>query len=307
MIQIFCEECGKGYRLDESKIKGKKARVKCRFCDNIMEVVKPESKRSTMPDFVTEVPAPSLVIGNKQMISTGNVSWLNSIQTKISTFLIIITTIVLLGFVVFNYYATKSKIDTELKNFTKITAERLAKYLEEPLWGLEKDQIDESLASEMLEKRIYGILVYDRDAKGVFLGKMRNDKNWNIVPAKTKIKGNLFNLRSEITRNKEVIGDVEVYVTAKFMEKELNRSVVNIGFTAIALYIAIFFAVFFALRKIIIHPIMELTDVAERMSMGDLNVKINIKSKNEVGILVKAIERMQESLRLALARLGRQR
>ena len=52
---------------------------------------------------------------------------------------------------------------------------------------------------------------------------------------------------------------------------------------------------------------MRLTDVAERMSMGDLNVVIDVKSKNEVGLLAEAIERMQYSLRLALDRLRKKR
>ncbi len=83
--------------------------------------------------------------------------------------------------------------------------------------------------------------------------------------------------------------------------------VVNIVITAIVLNIAIFLAVFIAFRKIIIQPVMRLTDVAERMSMGDLNVVIDVKSKNEVGLLAEAIERMQYSLRLALDRLRKKR
>ena len=52
---------------------------------------------------------------------------------------------------------------------------------------------------------------------------------------------------------------------------------------------------------------MTLTDVAERMSLGDLNMQINIPSKDEIGLLAQAIKRMQTSLRLAMERLRRKR
>jgi methyl-accepting chemotaxis protein len=47
-----------------------------------------------------------------------------------------------------------------------------------------------------------------------------------------------------------------------------------------------------------------LTDVTERISVGDLDVEITgIKSRDEIGELADAISRMQESIRLAIKRL----
>ena len=59
--------------------------------------------------------------------------------------------------------------------------------------------------------------------------------------------------------------------------------------------------------RAIVTPIRTLTDAAERMSLGELNVNINIKSKDEIGLLALAIGRMQTSLRLAMNRLRRKR
>jgi methyl-accepting chemotaxis protein len=59
--------------------------------------------------------------------------------------------------------------------------------------------------------------------------------------------------------------------------------------------------------RAIVTPITKLTDAAERMSLGELNVKIDIKSKDEIGLLGQAIGRMQTSLRLAMNRLRRKR
>lgn len=39
---VRCEECGKKYRIDETKLKGEKARVKCKSCHSVIEIIKPE-------------------------------------------------------------------------------------------------------------------------------------------------------------------------------------------------------------------------------------------------------------------------
>jgi methyl-accepting chemotaxis protein len=59
--------------------------------------------------------------------------------------------------------------------------------------------------------------------------------------------------------------------------------------------------------RAIVNPIMQLTDAAERISMGALNIKIDVSSKDEIGLLAKAITRMQTSLQLAMDRLRRKR
>lgn len=59
--------------------------------------------------------------------------------------------------------------------------------------------------------------------------------------------------------------------------------------------------------RAIVTPVKKLTDAAERMSLGELNVKIDVKSKDEIGLLAQAIGRMQTSLRLAMNRLRRKR
>jgi predicted Zn finger-like uncharacterized protein len=43
---IICEECGKKYRIDPSKIKGAAARFKCRVCTHMIMVSKPQAASS---------------------------------------------------------------------------------------------------------------------------------------------------------------------------------------------------------------------------------------------------------------------
>ena len=53
--------------------------------------------------------------------------------------------------------------------------------------------------------------------------------------------------------------------------------------------------------------IKHLSEIADRISVGELDVQIEVRSKDEVGELAEAIARMQDSLRLSIERLRRRR
>ena len=57
MMQITCDNCGKNYRVDENKIKGERARLKCKACENIIVVSKPAPVPASEPPNRTESPS----------------------------------------------------------------------------------------------------------------------------------------------------------------------------------------------------------------------------------------------------------
>ncbi|MFH1984491.1 MAG: HAMP domain-containing protein [Pseudomonadota bacterium] len=57
----------------------------------------------------------------------------------------------------------------------------------------------------------------------------------------------------------------------------------------------------------LVKRIKMLTDVADRISVGELDAEITIKSQDELGSLADAVARMQDSLRLSIMRLRRKR
>jgi methyl-accepting chemotaxis protein len=50
-----------------------------------------------------------------------------------------------------------------------------------------------------------------------------------------------------------------------------------------------------------------LTEVAERISLGELEMEVETKSGDEIGELAEAIARMQDNIRLSIERLQRRR
>jgi len=61
------------------------------------------------------------------------------------------------------------------------------------------------------------------------------------------------------------------------------------------------------LARTFTRPIVQLTQVADRLSLGELDVPIGINRKDEIGELAEAIRRMQASIQFAMERLRTRR
>ena len=57
MIDIGCDQCGKRYRIDETRMKGDTARVKCKGCGNLITVTKPQAVQLAESIFADLPPA----------------------------------------------------------------------------------------------------------------------------------------------------------------------------------------------------------------------------------------------------------
>jgi len=85
-------------------------------------------------------------------------------------------------------------------------------------------------------------------------------------------------------------------------QRTLNMFLVVVALSLVAVIVLTYW-----FSRTIIRPIAHLTRVANRISMGDLDTRIEIKSRDEVGLLAESFSRMQESLRAAIIRLKKRR
>ena len=86
------------------------------------------------------------------------------------------------------------------------------------------------------------------------------------------------------------------------LTKSQRYAVIILSFTIL---IIIFISWF--LGQAITKPIKKMTIAADRISMGDFNVSLNTKMKNEIGDLASAIIRMEDCIRLSLKYIEKKR
>lgn len=239
------------------------------------------------------------------MAAQSGVSFFRSIKFKIVFITIFLITCILGGFAFFNTSKKQQQMAQELKSLAEVTAIRLSNHLIIPLWDLDKKQVEDTLQAEMLEKRVAAIMVRDSDGKTVFAGKAR-DSAWKV---QDNTRYTIFSdqgmiiEKKAISNGKEKIGDVEVHITNKFSQEELQEFVTSVVLHVLVLDIVMFMAILIVLQRMVITPVRKLAEAAESMSRGNLDLAIDVKSKDEIGYVAEAMERMKISLRLAIQRL----
>jgi len=177
----------------------------------------------------------------------------SGIQVKLSIILIFTLTAVLTGFSLFYYVKTKSDMKKELHNRTEFFAENLSASLVMPLWEMRDAIVEKIIDSSMLEKQIIAVII--RQEKKILYGRIR-DSNWNIVKTDKEISGNYYLKSKDIfSKDKEHLGSVEIYITLKFMQKELDDEVFIMFAVCVITDVSLFLIMFFSLKKWVIFPV----------------------------------------------------
>ncbi|MCP4351503.1 MAG: PP2C family protein-serine/threonine phosphatase [Desulfobacterales bacterium] len=218
---------------------------------------------------------------------------INSIRAKLSLILIFTVTAIFAGFAFFNYFVTKSDMNTELHSLTDSLAEQLSESLMLPIWTYDKT-LEKIVYSEMLEKQVYAIIVKNEDRE-LICGKIR-DKNWNIINAGKEIYGNYYSKTKDIFKKDEKLGTVKIYISPEFMQQKLEKITVILLISLIFLDILLVTVLYVGIGKNVIHPVSRLAESVRIIASGCLDKKIYPENKDEVGQLASDTE----SMRLAI-------
>lgn len=219
-----------------------------------------------------------------------------SIQWKINIIIIIVITASLAAFATYNFFVTRAKMLTVLSELAELSAGRMSETMADPLWNIDENQIVASIKSEMIEKRIYAILVNKKDGKTIISG-FKRDGDWQSVPTTTGITGNYLSVKRDIIKNGEKIGTVEVFFTLRFILGTLKSDAIGIASITIVLNLFLITALSLIMRHFL-NPLKELSKGVHKIGEGDLTYKLTEISNDEIGILAKSINTMAQQLAL---------
>jgi nitrogen fixation/metabolism regulation signal transduction histidine kinase len=82
---------------------------------------------------------------------------------------------------------------------------------------------------------------------------------------------------------------------------------IQIFYLVILIALIITIGVIYYYSRSVIRPILNLSEVADKISMGDLDTPIQVRGKGEVRVLAESIERMQTSVKAAIERLQKRK
>ncbi|WDP92515.1 MAG: HAMP domain-containing protein [Desulfobacter sp.] len=241
------------------------------------------------------------------MDGSEKIKFTKSLRFTISTILLVVSLTILLGFETFQYLNTRSGMFSDLEAFSENTSLRMSQYLANPMWAVEKKVIESLMESEMLDKNVLGILVYDTDGKTLIAGKGR-DNAWNVGPASPLLSQDGPG-QDCFVKSKDIympgvedkkLGSVTVYVTKQFAKKELTGVLVNSFIAIVLLNLILILAIGASLKRLVLTPLDNVIAATENMSSGDLKTPISTDADNEIRILAESLERVRMSMIAAM-------
>ena len=380
---VICEECGKKYRIDPSKIKGKAASFKCRACAHVIMVSKPEPELP-QPDIAAGHPdaevaenryvppkpevAPARPAMDKIIAKPPRRKGGLGIRAKMLLLFLFIPFLLMIGagFLYYLQFAQMSTLLTrdstnivnqmaeeKIANLSTAVAIQCRLYLlAHPELSKEdfmKDMGFKTLAVQKVGLTGYTAFYQMPDSDGIW-------RTWAHVNPKI-IGIDMATLEKPLGRNfagfwkifsgveggkraqgyytwqdkdgtfrdkfmvcTPVAGTPYVVAATTYLDefhgpvrkmeasaRNLTDDARNFSLIILAGTLVLVGMIVWIYSHRLTGKIKSLTEVTERISVGDLAAEVETKSKDEIGELAEAISRMQESIRLSIERLRRRR
>jgi HAMP domain-containing protein len=105
----------------------------------------------------------------------------------------------------------------------------------------------------------------------------------------------------------KIIGTKIIYIPADNVYKIANKNFILILGIFIAIFALTIFLATLWLKQYVVQPLNRITQVAEAVSLGDMDVEFKKQSNDEIGRLADAFTRMKTSLEITLKRLVKKR
>ena len=383
---VICEECGKKYRLDVSKIKGSAARFKCRVCTHMIMVSKPQS---ASPAAVAEdLPAKEKAAetaGKKASAAKPDITFDRSatersqvrpvrkagafnLRTKMVLLFLFIPLVLMIGASLLYLWQLEQMSALLTKESTKIVnqmaEEKIADLstavaIQSRLYllahpELKKEDFMNDMGFKTLAVQKVGLTGYTalyempdpenvwrtwahvnpkiisidmstlkkplgrnfsgfwkiytgvkggKRSQGYYTWQDKDGKFRDKFMVCTPVAGTPF-VVAATTYLDEFTGPIKLMESRAEILTQKTRLMTYAILGGTLLLIGIIVSIY---GHRLTGKIKSLTDVAERISIGDLGIEIETKSRDEIGELAEAISRMQESIRLSIERLRRRR
>jgi len=233
------------------------------------------------------------------------IKWHNRIVVRISLILLILTALSVSAFGWYGSSVTRKLLREETMRFTRTTVARLASALGDPITRSDQRQIETLVAAELQDERVAAITLRGVDRSILLAWEKQPDGR--ATEAGVTRRGSSPGGSEKIIYKNQVLGSIELAVEADAMASALRHTVTVLSLLTGGANVLVFLVLYLVLRRSLTRPIAELTSAAEKISLGQLEGAIVCRSRNELGHLTVALERLRVSMRHALKRLASSR
>jgi two-component system NtrC family sensor kinase len=223
-----------------------------------------------------------------------------TIDKKVSLFILCI--IFVFGFILGHYFIQNQAkaLNLELDERASVLLNNLSINIEYPVLIRDQQAIARLVKGVMAQKDIVFCRIEGKEGVPLYQEGSReegSDREFTAAIVTRKFVEAEEALILNITKDiKEEIGKVYLAVSLSGLKRKIHDTKKTIITVVIATIILASLGAYLLNRRILGTPIAHLVEAAERISKGDINYKIPIKTHDELGALANAFNRMTESL-----------
>ena len=383
---VICEECGKKYRIDSTKIKGAAARFKCRVCSHMIMVAKPPSDPPAVAaadlgvtETVTETvekKTPEIgsdievdrVVAERAKVRPARKAGRFNLRTKMLLLFLVVPLALMFGASLLYLWQLEQMSGLLTKESTKIVNQMAEDKIADLSTAvaiqcrlyllahpeLRKEDFMNDMGFKTLAVQKVGLTGYTalyempgpdgvwrtwahvnpkivgidmstlkaslgrnfpgfwtifsgvkggKRSQGYYTWQDKDGKFRDKFMVCTPVAGTPFVIAAT-TYMDEFTGPIKLLETQAGLLTEKARLISWAVLGATLLLVGIIVSIY---GHRLTSKLKSLTDVAERISIGDLGIEVETRSRDEIGELAEAISRMQDSIRLSIERLRRRR
>jgi PAS domain S-box-containing protein len=176
----------------------------------------------------------------------------------------------------------------------------LSKSLAGPLWNIDLKSIQDQLDMVMSDPEIHSVALYQDEQKQPLALKKRDSQAVDGIERDSPV----IYVRDPSQPPAE-LGRVRIVYTRSYVYQALREERMMILAGILLLLASLLTATYFLLRRMVQKPIEELLAMAHRIAEGDLEARIPVTSRDEIGLLSEKFNYMTEKLKQTMEGLGR--
>ncbi|ODN42265.1 methyl-accepting chemotaxis protein [Piscirickettsia litoralis] len=210
----------------------------------------------------------------------------NSLQFKIYILLAAVITATLTVTGIIEYLGDKKSLQQQLREDAMISSKRIASSLAEPLWNLSRTQVLAILKSNLKSREIQALQIKLKPSNAIIA--IYKDNDGKMVQLSKPIASNNDSISLPIKYRGETVGNLTYFIDASSINDSLNSVIYKQILQTLILNFLIIAATYILISRIIIKPLLEISNAINTIVEGeeDLSQRVNIKNfSNEIAFL----------------------
>ena len=237
-----------------------------------------------------------------------------SLRWKISGILLITNLLIGVFLIFFVSGQVRQNLGTELIAKGRIIAKDLAHFLVEQIYSEDQAGLNELISGSISYESVEYVLIqkadmtvladtYNGQVPQLLIDQKIPEFNEKKEPSLLTLpdETSIFDIWQPVEDGD--LGYVRVGIRQDYVRKIIMKTAVKVISTIGAAIVLAWLVIILLISKYIIKPLMYLTNSADKISQGKLEQKVSLKTKDEIELLADALERLRESVKIALARL----